>query len=168
MRPCFATVVSEDSSWFGCVFDTPCLECDRYFLALEDDLVCNFCDLVNSKPRGKEVTSWVRERYMQDYDEIQLALRLLPMPIWEEIETEIFIPFKPWKESMLATAPKNTDGTTPSLIEMWRRDAEGQSVAIDAMSAEIERILTRSAGAEAFAAGAHIFTLQSRTRPRCT
>ena len=148
-----------------------CIICDREHTSCYWDLICTWCNAVGrifTTSYGTCATKWLRKQYMEDLDDTLQALRLLPQPIWEEIEPEFTIPFKAWRESKLSTAPKNTDGTTPTLLQLWLESVESEAVPTVAPFAEIQTILTPSAGAECSAEGARSFTPPPLTSQPCT
>lgn len=149
-----------------------CIICGSLIFTKGSDFTCYF----HSKhyPRferqriSREITAWTRKRYMEDLDVFLQALRALPQPLWEEIEPEFEFSFKSWKESTLRTAPRNTDGTTPTLLQLWERSLVEECVPIVAPFAEIQTILTPSAGADCSVEGARGSTRPQHIPPQCT
>ncbi len=169
-RWCFAVLVGEfleKGDWRDQFWSVACcVNCDASVLCAYTDLTCRDCE--PSQRKGELMTDWVGGWYFEDLKDYWQALRLLPQPIWEEIEPEFAIPFKAWRESKLSTAPKNTDGTTPTLLQLWRRDLGIEAVPTVAPFAEIQEILTPSAGADSSVEGARPSTLPQPIPPQCT
>lgn len=157
-----------NEAWF-CV---DCILCGSTIFTKSKDLTCYFHFKSYPKPARKhlarKLTAWVRMRYMDDLEEYLQAVRTLPQPLWEEIEPEFYFPFKSWKESMLSTAQRNTDGTTPTLLQLWERSLVEERVPIVAPFAEIQTILTPSAGADCSVEGARGSTRPQHIPPQCT
>ena len=143
-----------------------CAVCGLACFAFEYEPFCWPC--TNKLDRPVSFERWIRRRYMDDLEEYLQAVRTLPQPLWEEIEPEFYFPFKSWKESTLRTAPRNTDGTTPTLLQLWERSLVEERVPIVAPFAEIQTILTPSAGADCSVEGARGSTRPQHIPPQCT